>query len=172
MSKVVDGEEKHKKIETTVGRIIYNRGIPQDLGFVDRTNPENEFDLEINFPVIKKNLGTIIAKSIDKHGLSATAELLDYIKDTGYKYSTIGAITVSIDDVKVPEAKATILQEAEEQVDKVLKQYKRGLITEDERYNSVIKIWEKATDKVTEAMKDNFDRLNLFLSSITNTINF
>ena len=160
MSKVVDGEEKHKKIETTVGRIIYNRGIPQDLGFVDRTNPENEFDLEINFPVIKKNLGTIIAKSIDKHGLSATAELLDYIKDTGYKYSTIGAITVSIDDVKVPEAKATILQEAEEQVDKVLKQYKRGLITEDERYNSVIKIWEKATDKVTEAMKDNFDRLN------------
>ena len=156
----IDGEMKTKTVETTVGRIIYNRGIPQDLGFIDRSNPDNLFEYEINFPVIKKNLGTIISKSINKHGLSATAELLDYIKNTGYKYSTIGAITVSIDDVKVPEAKAQILKEAEDQVDKVLKQYKRGLITEDERYNSVIKIWEKATDKVTEAMKNNFDRLN------------
>ena len=112
MSKVVDGVEKHKIIETTVGRIIYNQGIPQDLGFVDRTNPENEFQLEIDFPVIKKNLGKIIAKSINKHGLDATAELLDYIKATGYKYSTIGAITVSVDDVKVPEAKKQILASA------------------------------------------------------------
>lgn len=112
MSKVVDGVEKHKIIETTVGRIIFNKGIPQDLGFVDRENPEEEFDLEINFPVIKKNLGKIIAKSINTHGLSDTAELLDYIKSTGYKYSTIGAITVSVSDVKVPEAKKTILEEA------------------------------------------------------------
>ncbi len=160
MSKVVDGVEKHKIIETTVGRIIYNQGIPQDLGFVDRTNPENEFQLEIDFPVIKKNLGKIIAKSINKHGLDVTAELLDYIKATGYKYSTIGAITVSVDDVKVPEAKKQILASANEKVNDVLKQYKRGLITDEERYQSVIKIWEKATDEVTEAMKSNFEELN------------
>ena len=155
-----DGTEKHKIIDTTVGRIIFNKGIPQDLGFVDRTNLETEFDLEINFPVIKKNLGKIIAKSINAHGLSDTAELLDYIKSTGYKYSTIGAITVSVSDVKVPEAKKTILADAQSQVDTVLKQYKRGLITDDERYNAVIKIWSKATDDVKVAMKDNFDSLN------------
>ena len=160
MSKIVDGEEKHKLIDTTVGRIIFNKGIPQDLGFVDRTNPETEFDLEINFPVIKKNLGKIIAKSINAHGLSETAELLDYIKSTGYKYSTIGAITVSVSDVKVPEAKKTILADAQSQVDTVLKQYKRGLITDDERYSAVIKIWSKATDDVKVAMKENFDSLN------------
>ena len=160
MSKIVNGIEKHKIIETTVGRIMFNKGIPQDLGFVDRENEENEFDLEINFPVIKKNLGKIIEKSINAHGLSATAELLDYIKSTGYKYSTIGAITVSVSDVKVPEAKKTILEEAQNQVDTVLKQYKRGLITDDERYNAVIKIWSKATDDVKIAMKDNFDSLN------------
>ena len=160
MSKIVDGEEKHKLIDTTVGRIIFNKGIPQDLGFVDRTNPETEFDLEINFPVIKKNLGKIIAKSINAHGLSDTAELLDYIKSTGYKYSTIGAITVSVSDVKVPEAKKTILADAQSQVDTVLKQYKRGLITDDERYSAVIKIWSKATDDVKVAMKENFDSLN------------
>ena len=160
MSKIVDGEEKHKLIDTTVGRIIFNKGIPQDLGFVDRTNPETEFDLEINFPVIKKNLGKIIAKSINAHGLSDTAELLDYIKSTGYKYSTIGAITVSVSDVKVPEAKKTILADAQSQVDTVLKQYKRGLITDDERYSAVIKIWSKATGDVKVAMKENFDSLN------------
>ncbi len=160
MSKIVDGEEKHKLIDTTVGRIIFNKGIPQDLGFVDRTNPETEFELEINFPVIKKNLGKIIAKSINAHGLSDTAELLDYIKSTGYKYSTIGAITVSVSDVKVPEAKKTILADAQSQVDTVLKQYKRGLITDDERYSAVIKIWSKATDDVKVAMKENFDSLN------------
>ncbi len=160
MSKIVNGVEKHKIIETTVGRIMFNKGIPQDLGFVDRENEEKEFDLEINFPVIKKNLGKIIEKSINTHGLSATAELLDYIKSTGYKYSTIGAITVSVSDVKVPEAKKTILADAQDQVDTVLKQYKRGLITDDERYNAVIKIWSKATDDVKIAMKDNFDSLN------------
>ena len=147
-------------VKTTVGRIIYNEGIPQDLGFVDRSKPENEFELELNFPVSKKNLGKIISKSINKHGLTRTAELLDYIKATGFKYSTTGAITVSVDDVKVPEAKKQILADANEQVNNVLKQYKRGLITDNERYNSVIKIWEKATDDVTEAMKNNFEDLN------------
>ena len=160
MSKVIDGEVKYKKVETTVGRIIYNEGIPQDLGFVDRTDPEHEFDLEISFPVIKKNLGTIIAKCIDAHGLEKTAEVLDYIKATGFKYSTKGAITVSIADVKVPEAKKQILEDADKQIDEVTKQYRRGLITDDERYDTVINIWEKVTNDVGEAMKDNFDELN------------
>ena len=109
---------------------------------------------------MKKNLGTIIAKCIDKHGLNVSAELLDYIKATGYKYSTKGAITVSVADVAVPEAKKEILAKAEEDVETVAKQYKRGLITNDERYDSVISIWEKATNDVTEAMKDNFSELN------------
>ena len=160
MSKIENGVEKHKKIQTTVGRIIYNKGIPQDLGFVDRNNPDNEFELEINFVVKKKNLGKIIEKCINVHGLNRSAELLDYIKATGFKYSTTGAITVSIDDVKVPEAKKEILEQASKQVETVLKQYKRGLITEEERYNSVIKIWEKATDDVKDAMRDNFTSLN------------
>ena len=155
-----NGEIKQKTINATVGRLIYNEGIPQDLGFVDRTDPEKEFDLEIDFPVIKKNLGQIVAKCINAHGLSETAEVLDYIKATGYKYSTKGAITVSVADVAVPEAKKDILEKAEEDVENILKQFKRGLITESERYDAVIKVWEKATSDVTEAMKANFDELN------------
>ena len=155
-----DGTERHKTITTTVGRLIYNQGIPQDLGFVDRTDPEKEFDLEIGFPVIKKNLGKIVANCINVHGLAKTAEVLDYIKATGYKYSTKGAITVSVDDVKVPEAKKEILAKADEDVSGVFRQYQRGMITNEERYNAIIKIWEKATDDVTEAMKNNFDDLN------------
>ena len=160
VEKEIDGEIKVRKIETTVGRVIYNQGIPQDLGFVDRSTEEGKFQLEIDFPVIKKNLGTIIAKCIDVHGLNEAAEVLDYIKSIGYKYSTRGAITVSVSDVKVPEAKKEILAQAEADVDNVTKHYKRGLITNDERYASVIKIWEKAIDDVTEAMKNNFDTLN------------
>ena len=160
MSKEIDGEIKTKTIDATVGRIIYNEGIPQDLGFVDRTDPEKAFDLEIDFPVIKKNLGTIIAKCINVHGLSKSAEVLDYIKATGYKYSTKGAITVSVADVAVPEAKKEILAKADQDVENIRKQFKRGLITNEERYDAVIKVWEKATKDVTEAMKDNFDDLN------------
>ncbi len=159
-TKEINGKMETKPIETTVGRLIYNQGIPQDLGFVDRNDPDHAFDLEISFPVMKKNLGTIIAKCIDKHGLNVSAELLDYIKATGYKYSTKGAITVSVADVAVPKAKKDILAKAEEEVENVAKQYRRGLITEQERYDSVIKIWEQATDDVTGAMKDNFDELN------------
>ncbi len=160
ITKEIDGEIKSRTIQTTVGRVIYNQGIPQDLGFVDRSTEEGMFQLEIDFPVIKKNLGTIIAKCIDVHGLNEAAEVLDYIKALGYKYSTKGAITVSVSDVKVPEAKKQILEQAEKDVDEITKHYKRGLITNDERYSSVIKIWEKAIDDVTEAMKNNFDTLN------------
>ena len=159
-TKEIDGEKVTKTIETTVGRLIYNQGIPQDLGFVDRTDPKHVLDLEIDFPVMKKNLGTIIAKCIDKYGLNVSSELLDYIKATGYKYSTKGAITVSVADVAVPEAKKDILAKADEDVENIAKQYKRGLITNEERYSSVINIWEKATNDVTEAMKENFDELN------------
>ena len=163
MSKVdEEGNERHKKVETTVGRIMFNKGIPQDLGFVDRSNPENEFEPEINFVTNKKKLGKIIERCIDKHGLAKTAEVLDYIKASGFKNSTTSGITVSIDDAKVPEAKNTILDNATKDVENVSKQYRRGLITEDERYNSVIKIWEKATDDVKVAMKDNFDESNPF----------
>ncbi len=160
MFKEIDGEMKSKKIETTVGRVIYNQGIPQDLGFVDRTNPENAFDLEINFPVIKKNLGKIVAKCISVHGLPRTAELLDYIKSTGYKYSTKSGITVSTSDIIIPEEKQGILEAAEVEVENIAKQYKRGLITEDERYESVIKVWEKATNDVSDAMQKDFDEQN------------
>ena len=165
-SKIVDGVEKHAKVATTPGKIIFNRGIPQDLGFVDRSKPENEFEYEINGVVSKKNLGKIIGKCISVHGLSRTAELLDYIKSTGYKYSTLGAVTVSVADVQVPPEKKTIIAQAQADVDNILKQYRRGLITDDERYNQVIKIWEKATDDVKEAMKRNFDKENpMFMMS-------
>ncbi len=160
MYKEIDGELKHKKIETTVGRIIYNQGIPQDLGFVDRTDPEKAFDLEIDFPVIKKNLGKIVAKCIDKHGLSEAAEVLDYIKATGFKYSTKGAITVSAADVTSPKEKEAILAEADKKVENIAKQYKRGLITNEERYNETIKVWDAATKEVTKAMEENFDDMN------------
>ena len=160
MYKEINGEVKSKKIETTVGRIIYNQGIPQDLGFVDRSNPENAFNLEIDFPVIKKNLGKIVAKCIDKHGLSEAAEVLDYIKATGFKYSTKGAITVSAADVTAPKEKAAILEEADKKVENIAKQYKRGLITNEERYNETIKVWDAATKEVTKAMEENFDDMN------------
>ena len=155
-----DGTVRHKTIETTVGRLIYNQGIPQDLGYVDRTDPEKEFDLEIDFLVMKKNLGDIVGRCISVHGLSEAAEVLDYIKATGYKYSTKAAITVSVADVSVPPEKKDILAAADEKVEGILKSYSRGLLTEEDRYNEVIKVWEKATDDVTVAMKNNFDELN------------
>ena len=158
--KKIKGEMKSKLVETTVGRIIYNENIPQDLGFVDRNDPEKCFDLEIDFPIDKKNLGMIVSKSVTVHGLSETAELLDYIKTLGFKYSTKGAITVSVSDAVIPEAKKEILKKSEAEVENILKQYKRGLITEEERYSEVIKIWERTTKEVTEAMKENFDDLN------------
>jgi DNA-directed RNA polymerase subunit beta' len=151
---------KSKTIDTTVGRLIFNRGIPQDLGFIDRTDPEHEFDLEISFPVVKKNLSKIVEKCINVHGLSESAEVLDYIKATGYKYSTKGAVTVSVSDVMVPSEKKEILAEADKQVEHIHRQYVRGLITNQERYNEVIKVWEKATKDVADVMEKNFDNMN------------
>ena len=158
VSKEIDGEIKTKKIPTSVGRIIFNQGIPQDLGFIDRK--EDPFQYEIDFPVMKKSMGTIIERVIDKHGLTESAEVIDYIKALGFKYSTVAGITFSVADVEVPAEKKEILAEADKQVEKVRNQYRRGLITDDERYQSVVNIWEKATNDVSKAMEENFDDLN------------
>ena len=158
ITKEINGEMKSKKVETSVGRIIFNQGIPQDLGFIDRK--EDPFQYEINFAVMKKSMGTIIDRVIEKHGLVESAEVIDYIKALGFKYSTLAGITFSVADVKVPDSKKDILADADKQVEKVRNQYRRGLITDDERYQSVVNIWEKATNDVSKAMEENFDDLN------------
>ena len=158
VSKEIDGEIKTKKIETSVGRIIFNQGIPQDLGFIDRE--KDPFQYEIDFPVMKKSMGQIIERVIRTHGLTESAEVIDYIKELGFKYSTLAGITFSMDDVKVPEAKKGLLKEADEKVENIRKQYARGLITNEERYNAVINVWEETTNKVSNAMEENFEDLN------------
>ena len=160
MSKTENGEQKSALVDVTVGRLIFNEAIPQDLGFVDRSLPENEFRLEVDFLCTKKELGKIVDKCIRVHGLTQAAEVLDRIKALGFKYSTRGAITVSISDMKVPEAKKQLLADAEEAVDKVTKQFMRGLLSEEERYNQVIAIWTETIDKVTKALMDNLDKFN------------
>ena len=158
ITKEVAGELKTGKIETSVGRIIFNQGIPQDLGFIDRE--KDPFQYEIDFPVMKKSMGSIIERVIRTHGLSESAEVIDYIKALGFKYSTLAGVTFSMDDVKVPDAKKDLLAEADEKVENIRKQYARGLITNDERYNAVINVWEDTTNKVSNAMEENFDDLN------------
>ncbi len=158
ISKEMDGEIKTKKVETSVGRIIFNQGIPQDLGFIDRK--EDPFQYEISFPVMKKSMGTIIERVIRTHGLTESAEVIDYIKALGFKYSTLAGITFSMSDVQVPEAKKGLLKEADQMIENIRKQYARGIITNDERYGEVIKVWESTTNKVSNAMEENFDELN------------
>ena len=158
ISKEIDGEIKTKKVETSVGRIIFNQGIPQDLGFIDRK--EDPFQYEISFPVMKKSMGNIIERVIRTHGLTESAEVIDYIKALGFKYSTLAGITFSMSDVQVPEAKKGLLAEADAKIENIRKQYARGLITNDERYSEVIKVWEDTTNKVSDAMEENFDELN------------
>ena len=160
MHKVVDGVEKSGIIKTTVGKIIFNESIPQDLGYVDRTNPETEFDLEVDFLITKKTLGKLIDKCYIKHGPTNTSIMLDKIKALGYHYSSIGAVTVAASDMIVPEAKYELLKEAEETVEKVEKMYKRGFISEDERYEKVIEKWSKTTEDVANALMDSLDKFN------------
>jgi len=155
VTKEIDGKKVSKLIDTTVGRIIFNGIIPQTLGYVDRTNPENAFRQEIEFPVRKKEIGQIIDMSIEKFGIPDTAVMLDNIKSLGYKYSTVSAITVSVADMEVPPEREQILKEADEAVDKVYKNYKRGLISDEQRYNEVVKIWGKATDDIQDAIMKN-----------------
>ena len=156
--RVVLEDGRSSIVESTVGRFIFNENIPQDLGFVDRS--VDPFGLEINYLVDKKALGKIIDKCFRRHGNTITAEVLDHIKSLGFKYSTIGGITVAVADMKIPEAKKGYITAAEEKVDKYEKAYRRGLISDEERYERVIETWTETTEKVTDALMAGLDRLN------------
>ena len=154
------GQEESRVIESTLGRFIFNEAISQDLGFVDRTKDENFLKLEVDFLVAKKQLKQILEKYINTHGATKTAEVLDDIKMLGYRYSTQAAMTVSISDMTVPEAKKDIILEAEQKVDAISKKYRRGLVTEEERYKEVINTWKEADDKITESLLEGLDKYN------------
>ena len=156
----VDGKMASKLVRTTVGRLIFNSPIPQDLGFVDRSDPEAMFDPEINFVCGKKQLGKIIDKCITKHGFTRSAEVLDAIKAQGYHYSTVGSLTVSIYDMTVPQKKYELISETEKEIVKIERQFKRGFLTNDERYRLVVKEWEKTTNDVSNALQNSMDRFN------------
>ena len=160
LSKEIDGVTRYKLVDTTVGRLIYNEAIPQDLGFVDRSDPEAMFEPEINFVVGKKQLGKIIDKCITKHGFTKSADMLDAIKDLGYHYSTIGSLTVAIADMTVPQKKYDLIADTEKEIIKIDRQYRRGLITNDERYRLSVQAWEKTTADVTSALQESMDRYN------------
>ena len=155
-----NGEVITGVIDTTLGRLLFNEIIPQDLGYVDRENPENALKLEIDFHVGKKQLKPILDKCINIHGATKTAEVLDHVKAIGYKYSTVGAISVSISDMKVPESKKQILSEAQDKVDGITKKYRRGLLTDEERYLSVVGVWEAADKELTKALLGGLDKYN------------
>ncbi|EKN43002.1 DNA-directed RNA polymerase subunit beta' [Clostridium botulinum CFSAN001627] len=160
LKKVIDGETIEGIIETTPGKIIFNESIPQDLGYIDRTVPENKLKLEVDFLVSKKTLGGIINRCYMKHGATKTSIMLDKIKAKGYHYSTIGAITISTSDMVVPEAKRELLQNTEKQVEKIQKMYRRGFISEEERYEKVIDLWTKTTEDVANALMASLDSFN------------
>ncbi|HAY3874180.1 DNA-directed RNA polymerase subunit beta' [uncultured Clostridium sp.] len=160
VSKITNGEKRYGIIDTTLGKLIFNESIPQNLGFVDRTLPENEFKLEIDFLVSKKNLGNIIDKCYTLYGPSETSKMLDNIKAKGYHFSTIGAVTVAVSDMEVPEIKKELLAEADNTIEKIEKMYRRGFISEDERYEKVIDKWTKTTEEVADALMDSLDKFN------------
>ncbi len=155
-----DGNPISRIVDTTLGRLIFNEIIPQDLGFIDRTKAEDALLPEIDFHVGKKQLKQILDKCINTHGATKTAEVLDDIKSMGYKYSTRSAMTVSISDMTVPGAKKQILGDAQATVDKINKMYRRGLMTEEERYARVVKTWSQADDELTKALLDGLDKYN------------
>ncbi len=160
IDKVVEGVKKSAIIKTTIGKVIFNESIPQDLGFVDRTKESEEFNLEVDFLVTKKTLGNIIDRCYLKHGAAKTSIMLDKIKSLGYHYSSIGAVTVATSDIRVPQAKYDLLKDADETVDKIEKMYKRGFISDDERYERVIEKWTKTTEEVADALMDSLDKFN------------
>ena len=157
---MADGTVKTGVIESTIGRFIFNEIIPQDLGFVDRSIPENELKLEVDFHVAKKQLKQILEKVINVHGATQTAVTLDDIKAIGYKYSTRAAMTVSISDMTVPESKPRLIEEAQATVDRIAKNYRRGLITEEERYKEVIETWKTTDDQLTHDLLTGLDKYN------------
>ena len=154
------GEQISGNVESTLGRFIFNEILPQDLGFVDRTNPEDALKLEIDFHVGKKGLKQILEKVINIHGATRTAEVLDDIKSMGYKYSTRAAMTVSISDMTVPEKKPALIKNAQDTVDKITRNYKRGLITEEERYKEVVETWKETDDILTKELLGGLDKYN------------
>ena len=158
--KTIDGVEKTGIIKTTVGKLIFNESIPQDLGFVDRNNKDEEFNLEVDFLVTKKSLGKIIDKCYLKHGPTETSIMLDKIKALGYHYSSIGAITVAASDMIVPKEKYDLLRDADETIEKIEKMYKRGFISDDERYERVIEKWTKTTEEVADTLMESLDKFN------------
>ncbi|MGN0555159.1 MAG: DNA-directed RNA polymerase subunit beta' [Candidatus Fimenecus sp.] len=160
MTKEIDGETRSQLLDTTLGKIIFNNPIPQDLGFVDRSDPANAFKLEVDFLVNKKTLGQIIDKCIKVHGVTVAAEMLDKIKAQGYKYSTKSGITVAVCDATIPPQKGELLEKAEERVDAITANYKMGLMSNAERSKSVIKVWEECTNKVAQGLKDNLGKEN------------
>ena len=160
MTKEVNGEMVTKLVETTLGRIIFNNPIPQDLGFVDRTDPENAFKLEVDFLVKKGGLGKIIDKCIKAHGVTVAAEMLDKIKAQGFKYSTRSGITVAVCDAKIPETKKDLLAAAEEQVDVINSYYQLGLYSAEERSRAVIRVWEETTNEVSSGILESLGNYN------------
>ena len=155
-----DGTTKTGTVESTLGRFLFNEILPQDLGFVNRSIPENEMKLEVDFHVGKKQLKQILEKVINTHGATKTAEVLDDIKATGYKFSTRAAMTVSISDMTVPPEKPELIKQAQETVDHITKNYKRGLITEEERYKEVVETWKETDDVLTRKLLDGLDKYN------------
>ncbi len=160
MSKEIDGKTVTKLVSTTMGRVIFNEPIPQDLGFVDRSDPENAFKLEVEFLVNKKKLGEIIDRCIRVHGTAIAADVLDKIKAQGYKYSTRSGITVAVCDATIPPRKGELIADAEKDVAEIMDNYENGLISEDERTNMVIETWEDCTKRVAAELKANFDPYN------------
>lgn len=154
------GNLESKIVPITVGRIIFNEVIPQDIGFIDRDNPENRFNYEIDFLCDKKALGKIINRCINKYSLTDTAKMLDNIKNLGFKFSTRGALTVSVSDMEIPKAKEDLLGDADKEVDKITKLFRRGLMTDEERHVKVIKTWEKTDDKITDALLAGLGKYN------------
>ena len=155
--KEIDGKMQSKLVETTIGRVIFNEPVPQDLGFVDRTDPEKAFDLEISFVVKKKQLGQIVDRCIKVHGVAVSSSVLDALKAQGYKYSTISGTTVAVIDALIPEKKKEFIEEAEKKIDAITYNYNFGLISNTERSSQVIKTWEDCTNKVSNELTSNFD---------------
>ena len=160
MEKTIDGVKHSKIVDATLGRLIFNRQIPQNLGYVDRSDPDKLLDLEVAFVIKKKQLGKIIDNCIKINGITVAAQMLDNIKATGFKYSTKSGISISVYDMKIPPEKYTKVAEAEQKVGVVTEHFLDGELSEEERYNNVIKIWEQTTEEVTTALTDGFDKFN------------
>ena len=160
VTKEIDGKQVSKRVHTTLGRFIFNEAIPQDINFVDRSDPDKAFDLEVDFLVGKKQLGQIIRQCYKCKGSTETALVLDKIKAQGFKYSTIGALTTSVFDMHIPKEKASIIAAAEKQVDVITERYRRGFITDDGRYKAVIQVWEAAKKELSETLKNFWDKFN------------